>query len=321
MLSGVLYALGAGLVWGMVFITPLLLADYPGIVLSLGRYLAFGLIALIPAWLGRRRVAQLTRADWTQAFKLALIGNLVYYALLASAIQKAGVLLPTMIIGTLPVVIAVCSNLLPGHASETISWRRLAPSLVIIGTGLLLVNASELANFKLMQDERSSGDYAAGCLLAIGAVLAWTWYPIVNARYLKAHPQTDAIVWATAQGLATLPLALIGIALHGAYTYAGIAPSATGFDFPLGPQPQRFIGLMLLIGLMASWLGTLLWNQASVRLPTSLVAQLIVFETMFALLYAFILRGALPNVTVATGIALLGCGVVFGVRAFRHQMR
>jgi drug/metabolite transporter (DMT)-like permease len=124
MLSGVLYALGAGLVWGVVFITPLLLADYPGIVLSLGRYLAFGLIALIPAWLSRKRVARLQRADWTQAFKLALIGNLVYYALLASAIQKAGVLLPTMIIGTLPVVIAVCSNLLPGHVSETIAWHR-----------------------------------------------------------------------------------------------------------------------------------------------------------------------------------------------------
>ena len=319
MLSGVLYALGAGLVWGMVFITPLLLADYPGIVLSLGRYLAFGLIALIPAWLGRRRVARLKRSDWTQAFKLALIGNLVYYALLASAIQKAGVLLPTMIIGTLPVVIAVCSNLLPGHASETIAWRRLAPSLLIIASGLLLVNASELAHFKLIQDQRSSSDYATGCLLALGAVLAWTWYPIVNARYLKAHPQTDSVVWATAQGLATLPLALLGIALYGAYLYANPSPAA--FDFPLGAQPQLFIGLMLLIGLMASWLGTLMWNQASVRLPTSLVAQLIVFETLFALLYAFVLRGALPSATVATGIALLGCGVVFGVRAFRHQVR
>jgi drug/metabolite transporter (DMT)-like permease len=153
----------------------------------------------------------------------------------------------------------------------------------------------------------------------VGAVLAWTWYPIVNARYLKAHPQTDSMVWATAQGLATLPLALLGIALYGAYT--GTFAPASGFDFPLGPQPQLFIGMMLLIGLMASWLGTLFWNQASVRLPTSLVAQLIVFETLFALLYAFILRGALPGATVATGIALLGCGVVFGVRAFRHQLR
>ena len=321
MLSGVLYALGAGMVWGMVFITPLLLADYPGIVLSLGRYLAFGLIALIPAWLDRQRVARLTRSDWAQAFKLALIGNLVYYALLASAIQQAGVLLPTMIIGTLPVVIAVCSNFAPGHASETIAWRRLAPSLLIIASGLLLVNASELAQFKLASDERSTGDYASGCLLAVGAVLAWTWYPIVNARYLKTHPHTDAMVWATAQGLATLPLALLGIALYGAYGYLYAHPSPGAFDFPLGPQPQLFIGMMLLIGLMASWLGTLLWNQASVRLPTSLVAQLIVFETMFALLYAFILRGALPSVIVATGIALLGCGVVFGVRAFRHQMR
>ena len=40
------------------------------------------------------------------ALKLAAIGNLLYYFLLAGAIQTAGAPLPTMIIGTLPVVIA-----------------------------------------------------------------------------------------------------------------------------------------------------------------------------------------------------------------------
>ena len=59
MLIGVLCALGAGLVWGIVFIAPLLLYDYPGIVLSFGRYLAFGLIAIVPALFDRKRVATL----------------------------------------------------------------------------------------------------------------------------------------------------------------------------------------------------------------------------------------------------------------------
>ena len=45
-------------------------------------------------------------ADWIEALKLAAIGNIVYYLFLASAIQRAGGPLPTMIIGTLPVVIA-----------------------------------------------------------------------------------------------------------------------------------------------------------------------------------------------------------------------
>jgi drug/metabolite transporter (DMT)-like permease len=316
MLNGVLCALGAGLMWGLVFIAPLLLEDYPGIVLSLGRYLAFGIIALIPAAMAWRSMKAISRPDWIEALKLSLIGNLVYYALLASAIQKAGVLLPTMIIGTLPVVIAVCSNWLPGQAADAIAWRRLTPPLLIMLTGLLLVNASELAQFKV--SARSLNDYSTGCLYAVGAVLAWTWYPIMNARYLKAHPRIDPMLWTTAQGLATLPLALIGIVLYGAFT-ATSASSLAAFDFPLGPQPERFILLMLVIGLFASWLGTLLWNQASRRLPTSLVGQLIVFETLSALLYAFMLRGALPNLAVAGGIALLCCGVLLGVRVFRHH--
>ncbi|MFM9436871.1 drug/metabolite transporter (DMT)-like permease [Janthinobacterium sp. CG_23.3] len=315
MLIGVMCALGAGLLWGLVFVVPLMLGDYPGMVLSFGRYVAFGLIALVPAWFDRKRMRALSRADWRYALKLAFIGNLLYYAMLASSIQLAGSPLPTMLIGTLPVAIAVFSNWRPGHPSESVAWRRLAPSLLIILTGLLLVNASELQAFRESGGQRSTGDYVLGCLLAVGGVAAWTWYPVMNSRHMRANPQIGSMTWATAQGLATLPLALVGLLGYGAYA----SLNQTGFDFPLGPQPLRFAGLMLLVGLTASWLGTLLWNQASLRLPTSLCGQLIVFETLFALLYAFILRGALPGLAIVGGIALLCTGVLLGVRAFRHQ--
>ena len=66
---GTLFALAAGLMWGLVFIAPLLLPEYPAALLSFGRYLAFGLIALPLAWLDRARLAQLTRADWIEALQ------------------------------------------------------------------------------------------------------------------------------------------------------------------------------------------------------------------------------------------------------------
>jgi drug/metabolite transporter (DMT)-like permease len=310
MLIGFLCALGAGLMWGLVFVAPLMLADYPGVMLSFGRYIAFGLIALVPAFLDRKRIAALTRADWKVAFKLALVGNLLYYAALATAIQLADAPLPTMLIGTLPVVIAVCSNLAPGHPSDSVAWGRLAPSLAIIFLGLMLVNASELRAF---DGSRSLADYALGCAIALGALAAWTWYPIMNARHMKAHPRIGSSTWATAQGLATLPMALVGLIGYGLYAHAG----GSAYAFPLGPQPARFIGLMLVIGLLASWLGTLLWNRASQHLPTTLAGQLIVFETLSALLYAFLWRGALPSAQGLAGIALLCAGVVLGVRIFR----
>ena len=74
---GTLFALAAGLVWGLVFVAPLLLPAYPAVLLSCARYLAFGLIALPLAWFDRARLAELTRADWREAFKLSAIGNLL----------------------------------------------------------------------------------------------------------------------------------------------------------------------------------------------------------------------------------------------------
>ncbi len=309
MLIGLLCALGAGLMWGLVFVAPLMLGDYPGLVLSFGRYLGFGLIALVPAFFDRRRIAALTKADWIAALKLSLVGNILYYAALATAIQLADAPLPAMLIGTLPVIISIFSNRSPGHPSEAIAWRRLAPSLLIIFSGLMLVNASELAH---LNGTRSAGDYALGSFIALGALAAWTWYPIMNARHLKMHPRIHSSTWATAQGLATLPLALAGFVGYGVFVAAG----GSGYDFPLGPRPLPFIGLMLTLGLCASWLGTMLWNKASQHLPTSLAGQLIVFETLSAMLYAFVWRGAMPTVPVLAGIVLLCSGVALGLRAF-----
>jgi len=83
---------------------------------------------------------------------------------------------------------------------------------------------------------------------------------------------------------------------------------------PLGPEPQRFLALMLALGLLASWLGGLCWNEASQRLPTALAGQLIVFETLAALAYAFVLRASAPPVATVAGIALLVAGVIWALR-------
>jgi drug/metabolite transporter (DMT)-like permease len=320
MLIGTLCALAAGLMWGLVFIGPLLLPDYPPALLSFGRYVAFGLIALPLAWADRKRLAQLTRADWIEAAKLGLVGNIVYYLFLASAIQSAGGPLPTMLIGTLPVLIAVCSNLRDGARDGRLRWSQLAPSLVLIAAGIACVNQVEL---ELLRADPAAdfARYAWGGALAVGAVACWTWYPIRNADWLRDHPGRSPRVWTTAQGLATLPLALIGYVGWCAWASWSGHPADTagaddiGFALPLGPRPWVFVGLMCAIGLFASWLGTLCWNAASQRLPTTLAGQLIVFETLAALSYALALRGGSPPAATLLGATLLVAGVAWALRA------
>ena len=303
---GVAAALAAGLMWGLVFVVPLLLPDYPATLLTFGRYLAFGLVTLPIAWWQRAKLLKLTRADWWLATRLSIVGNIAYYLALSAAIQLAGAPLPTLIIGTLPVVIAVCSNL----GDRQFSWARLLPSLLLIGLGLFCVNADQLGR---LDANSTLHAYLLGAALAVLANAAWTWYPIHNARWLRAHPARTSMTWATAQGLVTLPMAWFG--LSASVTYLNVTQDVRFVESLWGPQPMKFWLLMLLIGFSASWLGTLLWNVASKNTPTALTGQLIVFETLAALGYAYLVYQRAPSGFEMAGIALLVLGVIAGVRA------
>jgi drug/metabolite transporter (DMT)-like permease len=60
--------------------------------------------------------------------------------------------------------------------------------------------------------------------------------------------------------------------------------------------------------------GNHLWNIASRRLPVTLTGQLILFETVSAMLYGFAWRAQPPRVLELVAIALLVAGVTWSVR-------
>ncbi|HGL6356829.1 TPA: DMT family transporter [Citrobacter amalonaticus] len=314
MISGVLYALLAGLMWGLIFVGPLIVPEYPAVLQSMGRYLALGLIALPLTWLGRVRLRQLSAKDWLTALALTMMGNLIYYVCLASAIQRTGAPVSTMIIGTLPVVIPVFANLLYSQRDGRLSWLRLAPALLLIGIGLLCVNIAEL-NQGL--PDFSGWRYGSGIALVLVSVVCWAWYALRNARWLRENPEKHPMMWATAQALVTLPVSLLGY-LVACFWLHGKMPD---FALPFGPRPAVFVGLMVAIAVLCSWVGALCWNIASQRLPTVILGPLIVFETLAGLLYTFILRQTLPPVLTLSGIALLVIGVVVAVRAKPEKPR
>ena len=247
---------------------------------------------------------------------LGLVGNIIYYGFLATAIQLAGAPLPTVLIGTLPLVIAMCSNFSNMHAP--VPWMRLLCPLLLILLGLACVNAEDLRSiFNSNAQLGQQSNYLLGAACAVCAVAAWTWYPIKNASFLQNNPDVSYSHWATAQGLATLPLAILGYLAYWLYASLDGYATSAAFSFPLGATPLKFIALMLMLGLLASWLGTLCWNRASQLLPTALAGQLIVFETLAALAYGMIHQGVWPRPLVMLGIAVLIAGVVMGVRVFQ----
>ena len=114
-----------------------------------------------------------------------------------------------------------------------------------------------------------------------------------------------------------MPMAMVGLSASVVYLQAtGDVRFATSL---WGPEPMKFWFLMGVIGFTASWLGTLLWNIASKNTPTALTGQLIVFETLAALGYAYLVYQRAPSFTEVAGIALLVLGVILGVRALSRR--
>ena len=75
---GIACGMGAGAVWGLVFLAPELVRSFSALQLTVGRYLSYGLLSAIliaPRW--RELTRLLTVREWLALTKLALVGNTI----------------------------------------------------------------------------------------------------------------------------------------------------------------------------------------------------------------------------------------------------
>lgn len=303
---GVLCALLAGAMWGMVFLVPQLLPAFSPVELALGRYCAYGAIALV-LMLPRLRclLARLEASDYRALVRHALSGNIVYYVLLALGVTLAGIAPTALIIGLLPIAITFMGR----QDHDAVSIRALALPLLIVGAGMVCINAD-----LFLQARAAGGDRlrtGVGLLCALGALLCWSWYAVDNARYLKRNPHFSSAEWSALYGLTSGAIALLlgiaGLALwHDHIT--GAVGLASGRDW------TAFWITNGLLALGASVIGNHLWNIASRCVPVTLSGQLILFETLFALLYGFIHAQRSPRGLEIAAIAFLSIGVTWSVR-------
>lgn len=294
-------------VWGLAFLVPHVLREVDPVLITLGRYLCYGaLSAILVVALRNLDLGSLTRRDWIVACGLALTGNVGYYALVVVAIQLGGIPIAALVIGTLPITIAVVGNLV----QREFPFRVLAPAIVLIGSGLVLLNGHKLLN---ALDGTEAARIVLGIVAATAALALWTWYGIVNARFMKARACVGANAWSIAIGLATGALSLIAIVvLAFAHDVLPIVDASALADRDL---LLRFLIGSLVLGVVVSWFATTLWNRVARSLPVSLAGQLVVFETLAALSYAFVVDWRWPTAIEVTSAGLIIVGVVLGIRA------
>jgi drug/metabolite transporter (DMT)-like permease len=265
--------------------------------LTAGRFLAYGLVAGIVMLLGLRTRRLPTWRQAGSAVVMSLLGFTGYYLLLVLAIRDAGTEVPTLIIGTIPIWVMLMGK--PKH----LQWRALAPGLALTLGGLALMMGSP-------HGEVSAGlpaSYWRGIAFATASLVCWTAFAILNSSWLKRHPEVNATDWANWLGVATGIGALVLWAFAG--TPAGEIATREGLAL--------FILLCVGTGFGSAWLATILWNVASQRLSASLCGQLIVSETLFALLYSFAWDGHWPSAAQAAACALFTMGILASIKAHR----
>ncbi len=304
---GIVFGVLSGAAWGAVFLVPALLPQFPPLLLACGRYLLYGAVSLVLAWPQLSRLlSRLERGDVRLLLELALTGNLVYYVLLASAVQMAGVASTSLIIGATPVVI----TLLGRRDAGALPLRRLVVPLGLVMAGVACVNLDVLLS--VHAQTRPLGERVLGMVLAACAVLSWAWYAARNARFLQAQSRFDDNQWSLLWGMVTGALGglvwLLVLVLPG----DAFVPTAgtTSADW------MRFWGLNLFLAIACSWFGNWMWNAAARRLPLTLSGQMLVFETLFALLYGFAWAQRWPTVLEILATFLLVIGVSLSAR--RH---
>ena len=306
--TGVLLALGAGMLWGFAFVGPQLLPSFGPVEVALGRYFFYGVFSagLLVA-LGTRRsgggsLRIAGKEAWPLALAFAFSGNVGMYLLLVVGLRFAGATVATSLVGTIPVMVAIAGNLI----EREFPWRRLALPLALILPGLLAINLAGTGTGAPAGEGR-----LFGLLCTLGTVGLWTFYAVANARFLRANPSVSGPAWSTTVGVATLVLVALAVPL-----VALLDPGALGFRQLLDPGARLawFVAVSAFLGVAVSWGGTLLWNGASARLPTSLAGQLVVSEILAGLFYVFVADARFPSVLELAGILAAVSGVLVGVR-------
>lgn len=300
--AGILNGAGAGALWGLVFLAPELVDGFSPLQLTIGRYIAYGIISaslIAPRWAKLRH--ELGAREWLMLAWLALAGNTFYYVLLAAAVQIGGISMASLVIGFLPVVVTIAGS----RAHGAVPLRRLTPSLLLCATGVICIGWKAIAT--------PSPDAAArqliGLACAVGALASWAWFAVNNSRALSHMRTVSAHEWSLLIGIVTGAQALVLIPFS--LAFESMQHSASDW--------AKLAGVSIGVAVLASIVGNALWNRMSRLLPLTMVGQMILFETLFALLYGFLWEQRLPSILEIAAFGFVAASVLSCIAAHREK--
>lgn len=309
MLIGIFFVISACFVWGLIFVVPQFMEGYSALEVALSRYFFYGIFSCgLLALFGHTELKKTTGRVWLRAFWFGLLANILYYPCLVFSIRYATPVIATLIFGLSPIVIALYGNWKQNECSYT---SLVIPAVcIILGLGLV--------NFPALNDSSLDGsmmEYCCGIVFGLFAVALWSYYAVANAQFLKQHREISSVSWSSIVGAATLAWVLLFVA--GYVLYAGPEHALSRYATE---DAQSFVFGGLILGILSTWVGIYCWNKGSSRLPVSFAGQLTVFETIFGLLFVFMLDWKFPSAIEFCGVALMLSGIVASIHVFNPAL-
>jgi drug/metabolite transporter (DMT)-like permease len=277
----------ASSLWGCgFFFGKIALAEMNVGAMVLYRFL-FATLALTPLLLLHR--PRFSRADWALLLLASFLGIPLQFLIQFSGLALTTVSHASLMVGTLPVLLAVAATLFAHERMDRTGWFAL--TLSTLGATLIALGARHATG--------ASGPTLGGDMLVVlSLVIALAWI-LINKRLMQRHSPVTVTAYGVAAGTAMLLL---------------VVPIL--YRQPFGPPPIAAISLKAWLALAASGLlctasTTLLWNWGLTQVPASQAGVLLNMEPLIgSLLGVFLLHESLGPSARTGGALILAAALI-----------
>jgi drug/metabolite transporter (DMT)-like permease len=286
----------ASALWGCgFFFGKIALAEMNVGAMVLYRFL-FASLALAPLLFTHK--PRFNARDWRTLLLCSFLGIPLQFLIQFSGLARTTVSHASLMVGTMPVMLAVAAAFFAHERMDTTGWLSLAVST--IGATLIALGARHAVG--------ANAPHLAGDLLVVlSLVIALGWI-LLNKSLLVRHSPIAVTAWGTATGSAML-LVLVPIF----------------YPHPFGPTPITSISMHVWLALAASGLlctaaTTLLWNWGLTQVPASQAGVLLNMEPLVgSLLGILILHETLGPSARLGGALILISALIITTRSRTHE--
>ncbi len=262
--------------------------------LSVGHMLlyrfGFGSVGLLPFVAWRRE--RVPRAHVPLFLIAAVAGVPIQYIVQFEGLARTTVAHASLMIGTVPVLLALAAVLFAGERLDAGGWVLLGISTL----GALLIAAGARSGNAAAGQATLGGD--ALVLLSVTAGVAWV---LLSKRLMGAHGHSAFVVNAYVVILGTVFMASWVLATQG-------AP-------PVRLSPATWLCLVT-PGLLITALGSLLWNWGLTRVPATEAGAFVNIDPVVGtILGVLVLHESLGATAILGGVLIIGAALRFTLRS------